>query len=141
MDHVRLHLHPWAGDLGKSAPRELLREAGYEGADPRRVTLTVEGRCFTSLAVCGCDVHPSLGRFFPSGGTGGTCPRCGAQRWPHPLHTYQEVPVKALASQLERNLESLGAVRPTSVRIRGERGAVLFHRRFGEAPGGEGARS
>jgi molybdopterin/thiamine biosynthesis adenylyltransferase len=139
MDHSRLQLEPRAGDLGKSAPRDLLREAGYEGADPCRVSMTVEGRCFTSLAVCGCDVHPQLGRFFPAGGTAGACPRCRVQRLPHPLHSHEEVPVRALASQLDSNLESLGAPQPTSVRVRGERGAVLFHRRFAEAGGQEGA--
>jgi molybdopterin/thiamine biosynthesis adenylyltransferase len=130
MDHTRLRMEPRTRDLGKSAPREFLREAGLEGADPCRVTLTVEGRCFTSLAVCNCDEHLSLGRFFPTGRTAGACPRCGEPQWPHPLHSYEEVPMKALASQLERNLESLGAREPTSVRIRGERSAVLFHRRF-----------
>ena len=139
MDHTRLQLEPRTRDLGKSAPREFLREAGFEGADPCRVTLTVEGRCFTNLAVCNCDQHLSLGRFFPTGRTTGACPRCGASQWPHPLHSYEEVPMKALATQLEQSLESLGAREPTSVRVRGERGAVLFHRRFANTACQDGA--
>jgi hypothetical protein len=141
MDHTRLQLEPRAGDLGKSAPRDLLRDAGYESADLCRLTMTVEGRCFTSLAVCECDVHRILGRFFPAGSMAGACPHCGVPSSPHPLHTHEEVPMKALAAQLDRNLESLGAPHPTSVRVRGERGTVLFHRRFAEAGGPGGAQS
>jgi molybdopterin/thiamine biosynthesis adenylyltransferase len=141
LDHSRLQLAPRARDLGESAPRELLREAGYEEDwDPRRVTLTVEGRSFSTLAVCDCSPHPTLGRFLPTGSAAGSCPRCGAQRWPHPLHTHREVPLSVLAGQLDRTLASLGATEPASVRLRGERGAVLFHRGFAEAAGGGAAR-
>jgi molybdopterin/thiamine biosynthesis adenylyltransferase len=135
LDHERLQLTPSKRDLGESAPRELLRAAGYEGWDPRRVTLSVEGRSFSSLAVCDCDAHPTLGRFLPTGSAAGACPRCGAERLPHPLHTHDEVPIGALAGQLDYPLKSLGATAPSSVRLRGERGAVLFHRSFGEAAG------
>jgi hypothetical protein len=135
LDHTRLRLARRERDLGESAPRELLREAGYEGGDPRRVTLTVEGRSFSSLAVCECDCHPTLGRFFPTGSAVDDCPRCRAPRWPHPLHTHAEVPISALAGQLDCTLASLGATAPASVRLRGERGAVLFHRSFEEAAG------
>jgi hypothetical protein len=138
-DHSRLQLEPRDGDLGKRAPRDLLWEAGYASADPSRVTLSVEGRCFTSLAVCGCVEHPRLGRFIPEDGSGGTCRRCGVPRTPHPFHSFQEVPLKALATQLDASLESLGAGRPTSVRVRGENGAVLFHRRFPEAHSQDGS--
>jgi hypothetical protein len=133
LDHTPLRLEPHARDLGQSAPRELLREAGYEGANLRRVTLTVEGLCFTSLAFCGCDPHPTLGHFLPSGAMAGVCPHCGQPRRPHPMHTHEEVPMKALEGRLDRTLESLGAPTPTSVRVRGEGGAVLFHRRFAHA--------
>jgi molybdopterin/thiamine biosynthesis adenylyltransferase len=139
MDHTRHRLEPRARDLGRSAPRELLRQAGYEGADPRRVTLVVEGFCFASLALCGCDVHPTLGRFVPTGSTAGTCRHCGRPRTPHPMHTHEEVPMNALAGRLDRTLESLGAPAPTSVRVRGEGGTVLFHRRFAQAGGQTGA--
>ena len=47
--------------------------------------------------------------------------------------------MKALATQLEQSLESLGAREPTSVRVRGERGAVLFHRRFADTACQDGA--
>jgi molybdopterin/thiamine biosynthesis adenylyltransferase len=133
MDHARHRLEPRARDLGHSAPRELLRQAGYEGADPCRVTLTVEGFCFASLALCGCDVHPTLGRFVPTGSTAGACSHCGRPRKPHPMHTHDEVLVNALTGRLDRTLESLGTSAPTSVRVRGEGGAVLFHRRFAQA--------
>jgi len=141
LDHTRLRLEPRAGDLGQSAPIELLREAGYEGANLRRVTLTVEGRSYSNLAFCGCDAHPTLGHFLPTGTAAGACPRCGDPRGPHPLHTHEEVPMQALADRLDRTLESLGAPAPTSVRVRGERGAVLFHRRFPEADSHAGAQS
>jgi molybdopterin/thiamine biosynthesis adenylyltransferase len=132
MDHTRLQLEARERDLGGSALRELLRQAGYEGSDPRRITLTIEGHSFTSLAVCACDAHASLGRFLPRGATAGACPRCRAQWRPHPLHTHEEVPMSLLADQLDRSLASLGACAPTAVRVRGEHGAVLFHRRFAE---------
>jgi molybdopterin/thiamine biosynthesis adenylyltransferase len=133
MDHARLRLAPRERDLGESAPRELLRDADYQDCDPRRVTLTIEGRSFSSLAVCRCDDHAMLGRFFATGSPAGVCPRCGIQRTPHPLHTHDEVPISALAGQLDCTLASLGATAPNSVRLRGERGAVLFHRRFPQA--------
>jgi molybdopterin/thiamine biosynthesis adenylyltransferase len=133
MDHARHRLEPCARDLGRSAPRELLHQAGYDGADACRVTLTVEGFCFASLALCGCDVHPRLDRFLPTGSTAGACSHCGRPRRPHPLHTHEEVSMKALAGQLDRSLDSLGATAPTSVRVRGDAGAVLFHRRFAQA--------
>ena len=141
LDHTRLRLEPRAGDLGQSAPRELLREAGYEGANLRRVTMAVEGRSYSSVAFCGCDAHPTLGHFLPTGTAAGACPHCGAPRSPHPLHTHEEVPMSAMTGQLDRTLESLGAPAPTSVRVRGERGAVLFHRRFPEASSQPGAQS
>jgi hypothetical protein len=139
MDHARHRLEPRARDLGRSAPRELLRQAGYEGADPRRVTLTVEGFRFTGLALCGCVVHPTLGRFVPTGSTAGACAHCGRPQRPHPMHTHEEVPVQALAGLFDRTLESLGALAPTSVLVRGEGGAVLFHRRFAQADDRAGA--
>jgi hypothetical protein len=137
LDHARLRLAPCERDLGESAPRELLREAGLEGWDPRRVTLTVEGRSFSSLAFCGCQTHPTLGRFFSTGSPAGACPHCGLERQMHPLYTHDEVPLSALAGQLDCSLASLGATAPGSVRLRGERGGVLFHRSFEEA-GGDG---
>ena len=33
MDHARYRLEPRARDLGRSTPRELLRQAGYAGFD------------------------------------------------------------------------------------------------------------
>ena len=47
--------------------------------------------------------------------------------------------MKALEGRLDRTLESLGAPTPTSVRVRGESGTVLFHRRFAQADGRPGA--
>jgi hypothetical protein len=133
MDHTRLRLEPCVRELGRSAPRELLREAGFEGADPRRVTITVEGFAFASLILCGCARHRSLGRFVPTGSADGACPSCGQPQSPHPMHSYTEVPMKALAGQLDRPLGSLGARSPSSVRLRHDSGAVLFHRRFARA--------
>jgi molybdopterin/thiamine biosynthesis adenylyltransferase len=135
MDHARYRLEPRARDLGRNTPRELLRQAGYEGADPCRVTMTVEGFCFATLALCGCNVHPTLGRFVPAGSTAGACLHCGWPRRPHPIHTYKEVPMQAMAGGFDRTLEWLGALAPTSARVRGESGSVLFHRRF--AQGGD----
>ncbi len=45
----------------------------------------------------------------------------------------------SMAGQLDRTLESLGAPAPTSVRVRGDGGVVLFHRRFAEAGDRAGA--
>ena len=45
----------------------------------------------------------------------------------HPLHVHAELPAVLLESRLDRPLAALGAAHPTSVRIRGERGAVLHH--------------
>jgi hypothetical protein len=49
------------------------------------------------------------------------------------MHTYKEVPMHALDGRFDQTLESLGAPAPNSVRVRGESGAVLFHRRFAQA--------
>lgn len=136
LDHGRYRLEPGARDLGRSTPRELLRQAGYEGADPCRVTITVEGFWFAALALCGCAVLPALGRFVPLGSTAGACFDCGWPRRPHPIHSYEEAPVRALAGRLDRTLAWLGALAPTAVRVRGESGAVLFHSRFAQ-PGGQ----
>jgi molybdopterin/thiamine biosynthesis adenylyltransferase len=140
LDHQTMQLAPRERDLGESAPRELVREAGYQDWDPRRVTLTVEDRSFSSLALCDCETHPSLGRFFSPGGAADACPRCGVLLRPHPIYTNDEVPISALAGQLDCTLESLGATAPGSVRLRGERGAVLFYRSFEQAVGEGGAR-
>jgi hypothetical protein len=137
LEHTRLELAPRKRSLGESAPRDLLREAGYDRSDLRRVTIAVEGWAFSSLAVCGCDAHAALGRFLPAGSAAGTCPSCRAQRWPHPLHTAQEIPVSALAGRLDCTLGSLGADAPTSVRLRGERGGVLFIHSSTPGPAGE----
>jgi hypothetical protein len=126
LEHERLELAPRERDLGESALRDLLREAGYDGCDHRRVTITVEGKSYSRLSACDCDAHPALGRFLPTGSAAGTCPSCRAQRWPHPLYTAQEIPFSALAGQLDCTLHSLGADAPSSVRVRGDRGAVLF---------------
>jgi molybdopterin/thiamine biosynthesis adenylyltransferase len=139
LDHQQLRREPRAGDLGQSTPRALLREADYLEADPRRVTLAVEGRHFAILAVCGCDAHPPLGRFLAFGAPAGACDACGEERSPHPLHTHSAVPVAMLAGQLDRTLAQLGAPKPASVRVRGESGAVLFYRSFPDSVGPGGA--
>jgi molybdopterin/thiamine biosynthesis adenylyltransferase len=130
LDHEQFRLEPRAQDLGGSTLRALLRTAGYLEADPLRVTVTVERHCFTSLAACKCDAPPRLGHFLEIGATAGVCPTCGLDRRPHPLHTFDEVPVALLAEQLDRPLAELGVPSPTSIRFRGEAGSVLFHRRF-----------
>jgi molybdopterin/thiamine biosynthesis adenylyltransferase len=132
LDHARYRLEPRADDLRESTPLGLFAAAGYGTSDLGRVTLTVEGYGFASLAACGCPTHPVLGRFLREDEPPDICAGCGFERAPHPLHSHTEVPASALSRGLEHRLDSLGVGAPTSVRVRGERGGVLFHRIFPE---------
>jgi molybdopterin/thiamine biosynthesis adenylyltransferase len=133
LNHQRMRLLPLAGGLGAQTPRDLLEQSGYGDADPKRVTLTVEGRRFAKLTACHCHAHEVLERFVSMEGPAGACPRCTTPRTVHPLYTFSEVTAAVLGSQLDRPLAKLGARAPASVRVRGDRGACLIYRDLPES--------
>lgn len=124
-EHVPTRLVP-AEDLAERTVESLVAEAGYSGADPHRVTLTVEAHRFAILAACGCTRHAELFRFLPDDAHAGGCEACGEPRFAHPLHVHRETPVAAFRGVADRSLASLGAT-PTAIRVRGDHGPVLVH--------------
>ena len=126
--HEAVQLVGCGSRLPDLTPRELLECAGFAGDDPRRVTLAVEGHQHAGFASCECSAHPELARFYVEGQTPGHCPKCDSPRALHPLHTRTEIPVSLLAGQFHLPLAALGANGARAVRLRSERGSLLFHR-------------
>jgi molybdopterin/thiamine biosynthesis adenylyltransferase len=128
IDHEALRVVGCGEALAGSTLRELLGTSGLGGENLERITLQIEAHRYAGFASCSCREHPALGRFYRSGETPGRCPHCDAEREFHPLHTREEIPVSLLLEQLDRPLAALGASRARALRLRGERGGVLFHR-------------
>jgi len=137
LDHQRYARVPVNARLVERTPRELLHAADAAGADPRRVTFRIDAQRFASLAACGCDPHPALGRFLPRGARTAprelsTCEHCKQPLAPHPMHVHEEVPASLLERHLDESLAALGVSSPTSVRVRNESRTTLFASTFPE---------
>lgn len=128
-DHATWRVVRWGRPLGSASPRALFAAAGGPAeaveAGLAELSIAVAGHRFGRLAACDCREHPRVERFRPLGAGVEPCAACGAPLEPHPLYTWQVVPGSALAGQLDRPLEALGAAAPETVLVRRRDAAAL----------------
>jgi len=125
LDHAAWRVCTSEADIHTLSPRDLARIAGYGDDELGGLSFRVERHRFVALEACGCSEHPPLGRFVGPDHALEVCRRCGGERFPHPLHSYEVLPGGALAGHNDQALGALGVQGAPTVLVRGPRGATL----------------